>query len=65
MFQASQYYRRRMEEHDLIFKQLAQNIINPSAFHSILGKRDRDGILLRNGSIGSKNTNYNIVQKQQ
>jgi len=49
MIIASQYYRRRMEEHDLIFKQLAQNIINPSTFHSSLGKRSRDGVLLRNG----------------
>ena len=38
-----------MEEHDVIFKQLAQNMINPSVFHSSLGKRSRDGVLLRNG----------------
>ena len=54
MFLASQYYRRRMEEHDVIFKQLSQHIINPSVFHSSLGKRSRDGVLLRNGLQGLK-----------
>ena len=49
MIIASQYYRRRMEEHDVIFKQLAKNMINPSIFHSSLGKRSREGVLLRNG----------------
>ena len=51
MFLASNYYRRRMEEHDIIIKQILSNIINPSRFNSVLGKRSRNGILLRNGLI--------------
>jgi hypothetical protein len=32
MFSPSKYYRKRMEEHDAIFKQIAEHIIDPKCY---------------------------------
>ena len=32
MFSPSKYYRKRMEEHDAVFKQIAEHIINPKCY---------------------------------
>jgi hypothetical protein len=32
MFSPSKYYRKRMEEHDAVFKQIAEHMINPKCY---------------------------------
>ena len=32
LFSPSKYYRKRMEEHDEVFKQIAQHIIDPKCY---------------------------------
>jgi hypothetical protein len=32
MFSPSKYYRKRMEEHDAVFKQIAEHIIDPKCY---------------------------------
>ncbi len=55
MFSPSKYYRKRMEEHDAIFKQIAEHIIDPKCYTTKTNTKTRT-----NTKTNTNITNINI-----